>query len=268
MPAPHQPGTLPDCHVHVWEIALDIGGDTLCDSAAVLSAGELGRAARYVFERDRRRFIACRAAVRRILGLYTERDPRELAFEISPYGKPRVCDAGQLQFNVSHSGDLALCAVARTDIGIDLEYVRPLDDMLQLAERCFSAEEARAIRDTPPPERVPAFYRCWTRKEAYVKACGQGLSIGLSSFSVSVEADRPRLVFSGRGDTDHWELQNIPTRCRGYIAAIAISTWSLGGSPVCRRYRWHPAVRVGDRPTIHFVTGNDIERHRTEVFTW
>ena len=157
---------------------------------AFLDERELARAGRFRFERDRKRFAFFRAAIRLILGRYVGRPPRELRFAYSPEGKPSL--AGRpaddfLEFNLAHSEDVALLAVGRgRRIGVDLERIRDERDTDEIAERFFSRDEVRALRALAPDQRRKAFFSCWTRKEAYVKARGDGLSMPLSSFSMSL----------------------------------------------------------------------------------
>jgi 4'-phosphopantetheinyl transferase len=240
MPASGEMEIVSNTDVDVWEIGLGIDADAFRDCDSILTPADRQRAARYRFERDRRRFMTARAGLRSILARYTNRAPQELVFVTSAYGKPRLFGT-QLEFNLSHSQNVALCAVARNPVGIDIEYVRPVNDLLQIVGACFSDEEAAVIRQLPEPEQLAAFYRCWTRKEAYLKALGHGLSIALSSFTVSIEQDNPRLLFSEHGYADQWHMQNIPAP-RGYVASVVISTRSMRHRPICRMHRWNPEL--------------------------
>jgi 4'-phosphopantetheinyl transferase len=203
--------------IHVWTIDLQSG----TDAPALVTADDLSRSREYVFARDQGRFLQGRAALRRILGKYTGTEPRELCFEAGEWGKPSLSGWADLRFNVSHSGDTAACAVARTEVGIDVQEIRPLTYMLQIAQRYFSPLEALAITELDAGGQTDAFFRCWTRKEAYLKACGRGLSVPLSSFTVSLDADSPRLLQSEHGDVDRWQMRNVPAR-GGYKAALAV----------------------------------------------
>ncbi len=181
--------------VHVWRMALEQPPDRIDTLAQSLSRGELARADRFHFERDRRRFIVSHGGLRQILGRYLNLEPKLLQFQAGPYGKPYITPEffdTELQFNLAHSEELALCAVVRERaVGIDLEYMRPLADMQSLAARYFSAVEYAALIRLPEDQQVSAFFNCWTRKEAYLKATGQGLSGGLNQFQVSLKPDEP-----------------------------------------------------------------------------
>lgn len=205
-------------NIHVWTIDLT----SQDDAEAFVTDSDRDR--RYAFDRDRRRHLAGRGALRRILARYTGAHPLDLWFETGEWGKPWLRGWPHLRFSFSHSGDAALCAVARTEVGIDIEEVRPVESMFDLARRYFSPAEAGAILDAH--HRRDAFFRCWTRKEAYVKARGQGLSISLASFAVSLDADSPRLLHSDCGDADRWRMWNVPAPA-GYVAALAAESGTI-----------------------------------------
>jgi len=180
-----------DDEVHVWRIALDRGdGDSL---RARLSSDELARAARFHFERDRTRFLVARAALREILAHYLGASPAEIAFVYGDHGKPALAPPhGDLRFNLSHSHGLALCAVTRgREVGVDVERIRELDDLEDLARSVFSARELAALHRLPEPGLLAGFFTGWTRKEAFIKALGEGLSHPLKRFDVSLEPGRP-----------------------------------------------------------------------------
>ncbi len=150
-----------------------------------LSIEERERAARFASAEDRLRFALTRAALRHSLGAATGRAPESLVFGAGPFGKPCLADADGLFFNVSHSGSLALIGLSRRrPIGVDIERMRDLPDLLDLAEACFSARDYRALAGLPPRARESAFYAIWTGKEAILKALGTGIADGLRDFSV------------------------------------------------------------------------------------
>lgn len=179
--------------------------------ADTLSADELERAGRYRVESARRSFVAVRAALRRVLGARLGLAPAEVRLAVDGYGRPSV--DGPVSFNVSHSGALGLIAVADGErrVGIDVEQVRPETDFRSLAARFFHPEEAAAIGD-----RRDAFFRCWTRKEAVVKALGHGLSHPLDGFVVEVDAEGPRAV----GGLPGLSVTGLEID-RGYAAGLA-----------------------------------------------
>ena len=192
-----------------------------------LSTDEQERANRYRFARDRQAFITRRGRLRLILGRYLGLDPASLQFSYNPYGKPALQPeaAGQLCFNLSHSQGLALFAFARqVDIGVDLERLRSDFDHLELAERFFSAGERAELNALPLESRPQAFFLCWTRKEAFIKAHGEGLSLPLDHFDVSLTPGEPaRLVATRAGleTPDQWSLFNLEP-APDYLAALAV----------------------------------------------
>jgi len=221
--------------VHVWCATLDQPTSQFLRLAQTLSADEHVRADRYCFTRDRRHFIVGRALLRVILGGYLDVEPDRLRFGYSHHGKPSLAEGsggGILCFNVSHSQGLALYAVARDrHVGVDLERTRPVDDLEQIAERFFSLREHAALRALPTQMKHEAFFNCWTRKEAYVKARGDGLSLPLDQFDVSLAPGEPaRLLHNEREpqEVTRWSLQEL-TPAPGYIAALAVEghAWQI-----------------------------------------
>ena len=179
------PLALPDNTIEIWVIDLTGGGDE--QASALMSADERERAAKFRFPVDRDRFIRARVALRRILAAYHNISPAEIGFEYSHYGKPTLGKVqSDIQFNTSHAADKALVACARgMEIGVDIECISRNIEPTDLAERFFSPQENAKLRALPADLRRLAFFRCWTCKEAYVKAVGKGLSLGLDQFDVS-----------------------------------------------------------------------------------
>jgi 4'-phosphopantetheinyl transferase len=214
-------------HVQVWKCWLgeDLDVEPLC---ALLSPDELERAARFVFTRDRRRFIAARAALRSILGERLGEAPSRLRFDYGPQGKPALASAWQesgIQFNLAHSGDWALVALAcNKRVGVDLEQIRPLVEGREIARRHFSPRETADLWSLPLELQEEAFFRCWTRKEAYLKALGCGLSLALDAFDVSLlPGDAPALL-AARDDPHapaRWRMADLrPTP--GSFGAVVV----------------------------------------------
>ncbi len=218
--------------VHVWRAELGVGEGELQSLAGALSADERARAERFYFERDRRHFVAARGVLRWLLAAYLDWEPQAVRFEYGPYGKPALARPERgLCFNLSHSHGLALFAFCRGhQVGVDLEKMRPDVDGLALAERFFSRREVAALRALPARERRPAFWRGWTRKEAYLKGRGDGLALPLHGFSVSLGADRADLleVEDDPGEAARWTLASVAVE-PGYAAALAVagSEWGL-----------------------------------------
>jgi 4'-phosphopantetheinyl transferase len=226
--------------VHVWGADLDVSPQCLGILRQTLDEAELARAAQFAFERDRRNFVAAHGMLRAVLGRHLAVEPGQIRFSYGPHGKPALAngpDSGYLRFNMSHSGALALYAVARgLEVGVDVELVREDMDCKQIAERFFSPGEVAAIRAIPEGERHEAFFKCWTRKEACVKAVGEGLSIPLDRFEVSAQLGRlKRQVHIGAGageGADWWVLDLLPGP--GYVAALAAR--GQGCEVTCRQW--------------------------------
>jgi 4'-phosphopantetheinyl transferase len=180
--------TLLKGHVHIWRSSLDLSTGLLRHLAGKLSVDEQQRANKFYFERDKNNFIACRGLLRIILSRYLNLEPNQLQFSYGIYGKPELGDTFSQQglyFNLSHSQSLAVYAIAlHRSVGIDLEYLRPMPDVQELAERFFSPSESAIIKALPKEEQQEVFFRIWTIKEAYLKATGEGLA-GLQKVAVS-----------------------------------------------------------------------------------
>ena len=209
--------------VDIWRADLKVHSSELNRLQNTLSPDELDRAARFHFVKDRQHFIAGRGILRDILARYLDRPPAELHFSYSSHGKPSLAhhhNPDSLRFNLSHSDSLALYAVARLrDVGIDIERIEPKFAEDGIAEKFFSRNEVTKLRSLPPSARSQAFFNCWTRKEAYVKARGAGLQIALDSFEVSL-APGEQARFLSEGESG-WSLEAL-TPDPDYVAAIAI----------------------------------------------
>lgn len=210
--------------VELWVWTLDVDDAMRGRLGAHLSADEAERAARFVFERDRQRYITARGRMREILAHEAQTSPAALRFAYSDHGKPSLEGAGGLRFNLSHSEALAALAVCREhEIGVDIELIRPLKE--DIAERFFSRSEVAALKALPESEQLDAFYRCWTRKEAVVKAVGEGLSRPLDTFDVSLEAGAARLLRmeSESAGPGAWKLAHFAP-APGFAGAVACRT--------------------------------------------
>ena len=221
--------------VHVWRADRDVGTVALLRLRETLSADEQKRAERFFSPVDRARYLAGHGILRALLARYLGTPAGDLRFCRQARGKPALApgSGGEgLRFNLSHSQRLALFAFAlRREVGIDLEYVRPSPTDDRLAERFFSTQEVTALRALPERAQTEAFFHCWTRKEAYIKARGGGLSIGLTSFAVSLAPGQlTNLLITRHGDPEagRWSLRALAPG-GGYVAAIAAegADWSL-----------------------------------------
>ena len=223
-----QPG-----RVHIWSVWLDPSEARVDECAATLSADEFERASRFHFERHRRRFICARGALREILGAYLGIDPHALTFAYGTHGKPALrSDArSRLSFNVSHSEDLALIAVApeQIEIGVDVEAERPMPDGDDIARRFFAPSEVERLQVLPAELRGRAFFECWTRKEAYLKALGDGLARPLDAFEVTFgpNARAELRVMGDATESARWTL--LPLEPASGFAAALVATRGVQG---------------------------------------
>jgi 4'-phosphopantetheinyl transferase len=190
----------------------------------LLSPDERNRASRFHFERDSQRFTVARASMRAILAAYTNAPAGELRFKLYAKDKPALEPLSDIRFNISHSGDMALLGIAfRREVGVDIEAIRTNVEIENLAERFFSPHERETIRSLPEQDKVAAFFRCWSCKEAFLKAQGVGLSRSLNSFDVEVNPARPGRLIATRPDaneTERWCLHTMET-VQGYAAAVS-----------------------------------------------
>lgn len=208
---------LSENEIHVWRASLQVELSVFHALYQMLSEEEVKRAERFHFERDRRRFIVAHGILRSLLGRYLHTNPGTLKFDYNAYGKPSLrfpLSESKFHFNISHSHEVVLCAFTRNrQIGVDVEYMRSEIDYEQLAKHSFSFKEQAAFSALPNAQRHLAFYQCWTRKEAYIKARGRGLSLPLDLFDVSLVPDEPAVLLSSREDPQEvtrWSFQNLP----------------------------------------------------------
>jgi 4'-phosphopantetheinyl transferase len=210
--------------IRVWRVRLDAFSGENEQLQRVLSAEETERAHSYYFDRDRRRFTVARAILRFLISGYAKTEPEQVVFNYGKHGKPSLADPNAgIRFNVSHSRDVALIAVAHgREVGVDVEFLRPIMDQEQLLTRNFSPREVAAFRSLPCSQRQAAFFAGWTRKEAYLKARGGGLSIPLDSFAVSLGPDEPAALLEVRNDPmdqARWGMANL-SAAPGYASAL------------------------------------------------
>ncbi len=215
--------------VHVWRARLDQQTPSQIQSFLHnLAADEQARAEKFYFERDRERFIVARGVLRAILGSYLNRAPECLSFSYSSHGKPALAEESgrdAIRFSVSHSRGVALYAVTSgREVGIDLEHIRFDLAVAEIVERFFSQREVATLRTLPTEVQRQAFFNCWTRKEAYIKARGEGLSLPLDQFDVSLVPGEPAAILDTQRDpseASRWSLQEL-TAAVGYVAALAV----------------------------------------------
>lgn len=222
--------------VHVWRVSLDLTSTILDRLRRFLSPDELARAARFHFERDRQHFIVARGCLRTILSRYLKMHAADIQFIYGPQGKPQLdsscLDTQPPYFNLAHSEGLAIYAVTRVgEIGIDLECIRPEFTGDDIANRFFSPGEVSCLNAMPKDVRPEAFFNCWTRKEAFIKAIGMGLSLPLDQFEVTLAPGEPAQLVRTTWDEDEasrWSIKSIDVG-ENYVAAVAVAArnWFL-----------------------------------------
>lgn len=226
---PSKHPALAQAEVHVWRVALDMPASNLQQFSAILGDDERFRADRFRFPQHRHHFIAARGALRTLVGRYAGMPPEKLRFEYNQYGKPALAEelnVSLLQFNLSHSGELALYAFTYgRELGIDIEWTRRrIDQIDQIARRYFSEAEHTALSALPEHLRQQAFFNCWTRKEAYIKARGQGLSLPLHQFDVTLAPGEPAQLLATRDDPAQlarWSMQALQPGT-DYVGALVV----------------------------------------------
>ena len=214
--------------VHVWRATLDQPKSQSESFLPTLAADERTRAEQFYFETHRERFIVARGVLRAILGCYLNRAPECLTFCYGAHGKPALAgdaDLDTIRFNVSHSHGVALKQVTRgREVGIDLERICFDLKVMEIAERFFSRREVAMLQTLPPGMQRQAFFRCWTRKEAYIKARGEGLSLPLDQFDVSLVSGESEIALGIQRDpfeASRWSLRELPA-ATDYVAALAV----------------------------------------------
>jgi len=214
---------LPQDEVHVWRASLNASMTQIADIEGVLSDEEIRRANKYYFCQHRRRYIVGRGLLRTILGRYLEMPADSLSFDYSCRGKPEladICRESGIRFNLSHSGVVVIFAITRDrSVGVDVEDQHRALDMDKVIRRSCSKREKADLKNVPQEMKRQAFFNCWTRKEAYVKAHGDGLAMALNQFSVSLIPGEPARLLDNVQDA-RWSLQEIDAGA-GYIAAVA-----------------------------------------------
>ncbi len=238
--------TLPHNEIHLWQADLNPTEPTIEQLSRMLSVDEYARAERYAFPHLRRRFVVARGILRVLIGSYLGIAPSEALFCYGVFGKPAL-DAGghreTLAFNLSHTEDFALFAFSPAcEIGVDVERIQKSFETLSLAEWLFSTNEYTALSALPTELQLSAFYACWTRKEAYLKAKGRGIASDLAKFDVTVSPKEAAQLLRVEGDPEEarrWKLLDIPVPS-DYHATIAVAKHDCS----LKRYSWrHDFVR-------------------------
>jgi 4'-phosphopantetheinyl transferase len=228
---------LPPGEIQVWCVPLDPPAARVEELGRALSADEWERANRFRFEQHRRQYVVGRGFLRELLGGLLGVRPEAVRFSYGPRGKPGLAppyDRSGLFFNLSNSNELALVGLLRgQEVGVDLEYLKPMADLESIAERFFSASERTVLRELPGERKHEAFFNCWTRKEAYLKAVGEGLAAPLDSFDVTLAPGEPARMLALRGDpaaATRWFYHHLRPAA-DYIGAVAVEggDWRISG---------------------------------------
>ena len=236
-------GAIRPSEVDVWRVGLIQPERVIQSYRELLDTNEVERADRFYFAKDRNRFTVARGVLRQLLGTSLTLDPREIRFVYGPQGKPSLAapqSSSGLRFNLSHSGEVALVAMSHNlELGIDVEQVRADFASGEIATRFFSPEECAKLETLPAHESVDAFFNCWTRKEAYIKALGEGLSVPLDSFEVAFGPGVPAALLQVRvnpGEVDRWSLYDIAVT-QGFRSALMVE----GKGHRLRHMQWEEA---------------------------
>jgi 4'-phosphopantetheinyl transferase len=269
-----------EANVHVWRASLSLSASNVQGLLGILSADETERARHYRFARDRARFIAARGFLRTVLARYIRIRPENVRFCYTAYGKPVLASglATDIHFNLSHSCDLAVCAVAHgRRVGIDVERIRPVPDADQIADRFFTEQESASLRALSYRDRLEAFLRLWTVKEAYGKALGRGLSLALDQCSVCVVPGQPATLVHASHSPDvaqRWGIGEL-VPAPGYLASIVVEgrDWRLScwEREVCTdptRGLQHILRRSQDERITRASTGITPSRWRTTACSY
>lgn len=223
-PNQHQP--LQSNAVHVWFYPLNLTPPCLDQLIPLLDAEELARSERLVHLVHRQRFIAAHGFMRSVLSRYTQQTANDLLFAKGEYGKPRLVNNAELHFNLSHSQDMAMLAIASEPVGIDIEYMDRKCDWLAIMQRFYTAPEIHKIMSLPCALQQHTFFQVWTRKEAYMKVTGKGLYLSPNEFTVSVPPEAAALLDLDSGlDITRWQMYDIvlPAMAKEYCACLSVA---------------------------------------------
>jgi 4'-phosphopantetheinyl transferase len=232
---PEEGQQLGEEEVHVWRVSLKGTAERIARMSALLNPDERQRAGRFHFEKDRVAFVLARGTLRSVLGRYLGQPPARLRFSYNEWGKPQLLvreAEPSVDFNLSHSGEFALIAVTRgREVGVDVEHIREDFATDDVARRFFSDREYRELSCVDAGRRPRAFFDCWTRKEAFIKAVGQGLSFPLAQFVVSLQPGEPAALLHIEGHPEElpqWTLRELSVH-PDYAAAVAVKgrPWNL-----------------------------------------
>jgi len=215
---------LPKNEVHLWHCRFDANKDNMEAFKRILSKDEIEKASGFKFDVHREQSIISRGVLRILLGKYLQQPPRSVSFGYSEFDRPFLKGNSNLQFNVSHSGNRSVFGfVQNAEIGVDIEKLKSDFEVMDIAQNFFSSDEIQTLQALPENQKVAGFFRCWTRKESFIKAKGSGLSFSLTSFSVSLNLDNAKLLRTDwkLTEKEEWRLFSFEPEI-GYIGALSI----------------------------------------------
>ncbi len=212
--------------VHIWFINLNKTIEVIDSLKQFLSENEISKASKFRFEKDKNCSIITRGALRYLSGKYLKMNPENIIFKYGDHGKPNLDMKTDLKFNVSHSGNLAVIGfVLKNDIGVDIEQLKYDFEVMDIVNNYFSQHEIETLKKLPIEEQTNGFYRCWTRKESFIKAKAKGLSFPLDSFSVDIKSDEETELLETKWDKnekDLWKLFSF-SPIENYIGAVSVN---------------------------------------------
>lgn len=224
-PTPPKNLTLEKNDVHIWCTNLDLSREKIQQLETILSQEEINRANQFYFEKHRHRFIVARSSLRIILGQYINIKSDRIQFDYTPKGKPYLVGREEIEFNVSHSENMSLYGVTgNRPIGVDIEYLRPIEDAAKLAKRFFCPSEYEVISPLAPGEREKAFFRAWTAKEAFLKATGEGIGGGLDQVEIDLTSQESIKLLKIQNNchaANEWSLLPL-ILADDYIGAVVV----------------------------------------------
>ena len=226
--------------VHIWSVHISQNKSNLTYFWDLLSTDEQKKANAFYFSKDKNCSIIARGVLRELLGSYLKIDPKHIEFQYGKNGKPMFGNPENIEFNISHSGDVIIFGFTKNnEIGIDVEYIKQDPELLEIASNFFSDEEVKSLYELDTSERLLGFFNCWTRKESFIKAKGDGLSFPLKEFVVSLSPYKKTALLKTKWDANEkskWVLESfVPSS--GYVGAIAVQ----GRIKSLHYLKWNPS---------------------------
>ena len=216
---------LSEGEAHIWRADLELDDCFQSSFLKLLSPDEIDRSLKFRFAKDKRNYIVARGILRSLIGKYLDINPSQISFQYNEFGKPSIADNNHLHFNISHSKNLALFAFTnKLNVGVDVEFVNPDIEVKDIAANFFSANEIVKLLALPQKQQTLSFFNCWTRKESFIKAVGEGLSFPLDKFEVSLEPDSPAQLLAtdwDPKDVSKWSLYSM-TPGANFVGSLAI----------------------------------------------